>query len=440
MAKQLEIFGDSGLSLPASPTTALTEPSATEAVEVDVPASVGTSIDATTAPLISAPLDAETLADTLPLKEPLSEVIAGAMLDGDSNWVLAEPPSDTQRIHQLEQALRQCQLYIDELKQTLVDQSFLEEQLATTESFSHIQKQAIEALKIQVADTQALQAEFTLVQQQLEILQTRHRDTEAIAQTLETEHIALKQQLQQNEAERVQLRDKNVQVTAQLNILQSSIVQETQQRIIAQKTADRLRADLRRQEVVIQGLEEKIRQSDGLVQQREDIIATLQNLSQPDSQKNQFIQGMSATLLKAQRRIAELENDLSSQTIVQAQLQHTTQELEQDAQSSQSRVDQLETQVHELQEQVLRQAQQASEYETAVQHWKTRCREAEDWTQRLAKAWDTLDSDARRPSTISPELDQALSDLANWLSGNPHRSPEGIPALSPKELLRFRSR
>jgi chromosome segregation ATPase len=368
------------------------------------------------------------------VSELLSEVVQSIQLSASG-----EPPSEDQRIRQLEQALYQCQLYIDELKQKLSDQEFLEGQLATTEAFSHIQKQAIETLKFQVADQQTLQTELETAQQQTQTMQTELTEATALVQKKESEFSALQIQLRQDQVEMDRLKDKKAQVTAQLDALQGSMVQETQQRIIAQKTADRLRTELRSRDLSARSLETKLQRAEEMLAQRESMITALKDRNQPDSQKDQFIQGISATLLKAQRQITELQNELSNQTILQAQLQHTAHELEQDGKVVQTRSEQLEQQVNDLQEQVLRQAQQASEYETAVQHWKTRSIEAEEWTAQVAQLWETLKAEAPA-GTISPDLTQTLTALSSWFQGVKSNGTSLDAQVSPKEFLGRRSR
>jgi len=366
-----------------------------------------------------------------------------ALLDKVAQLSQAEPgsPSEHPRIKQLEQALYQCQLYIDELKQQLVDQAFLEEQLAATESFSHIQKQAIETLKSQAAQQQPLQIELEGLKQQIQSMQIQSMEAEAIARDKETEVSTLKLQILRTQSELDRAQDKTAQFAAQLEALQSSMVQETQQRIISQKTAERLRTESRNRDAGMRSLEERLERAESMLQQREEIIVALKSANKPYSEKDQCIQGLSATLLKAQRQITELESELSNQSILQAQLQHTTHELESDAKTTQSRSDQLEKQVNDLQEQVLRQAQQASEYETAIQHWKTRSVESEEWAAQVAQLWDDLSVQQQYDVSTSPDLIEALTSLSRWFKGSRgNLAQDDVPPLSPKELLGLRPR
>ncbi|NCJ07208.1 hypothetical protein GS597_11970 [Synechococcales cyanobacterium C] len=281
-----------------------------------------------------------------------------------------------QRVQQLELALQQCQIYIDELKAQLIHQSFLEAQLAATEEFSHIQKQAIETLKQQLVVQSSQQTEY----EQLQLEKVALEDHLAQLQGLQLQQVAeIKslQQISQEQQQGLQERQSDLErLVSQVEISQQSAVQETQQRILAQKTVERLRSQLRDCEVTIQKLETQLKHTQQIVTSQEEILVSL-NQSQSDSQKNKVIQGLSASLLKAQSKVAALEAELSNHSLLQVQFHHSTQELEAQAKLNQARVGELEQQVADMQEQILHQAQAASEYETAIQHWKDRCLQTE---------------------------------------------------------------
>jgi chromosome segregation ATPase len=277
------------------------------------------------------------------------------------------------------------------------------------------------------------------LKKQLEEAQSAQKVAEAIAQQQETEVSMLKLKVLQGQSEVQRIRDKNEQMLAQQEALQSSMVQETQQRIIAQKTAERLRTDQRNRNTMLQELERRIRQTEEMLTHREKIISAIQDKHQPDSQKNQFIQELSTTLLQAQKRIAALEEDIANHTIVQAQLQHTVQEFEQETQQSQVRSDAMDHQVAELQEQVLRQAQQASEYETAIQHWKNRSLEAEEWVAEVAKTWESINN--KSGLSTDEKFSQLQMALQRWIDSAQRKA--GLPSsqdLTPHELLGLRPR
>jgi chromosome segregation ATPase len=301
-----------------------------------------------------------------------------------------------------------------------------------------VQKQAIETLKAQVRDQQFVTAEMDALKTQLAIVQKEQKAAETIAEQSEAEISMLKLKILQGQSELQRIRDKNEQMAAQLEAIQSSMIQETQQRIIAQKNADRLRTELRNRETVLQESDRRIKQTEEMLCHREKIIAALKDKHQPESQKNHFIQELSATLLQAQKQIAALEEDNANHMILQAQQQHTIQEFEQEAHRSQVRSDTVDHQVAELQEQVLRQAQQASEYETAIQHWKNRTLEAEEWASDVAKAWTAMASEKETVTNLT--LSKTLDALERWMETAQRKTSANSQELTPHELLGLRPR
>lgn len=321
--------------------------------------------------------------------------------------------SPQQRIQLLEQALEQCQLYIDELKSKLMDQAFLEEQLATTEEFSHIQQQAVITLQDQLTNREQIQQELENLRQAKIDLTNRLSDKDTSLRFQEAERSKLQDQFAEERTALERLQDQAERLSLQIQSSQKTAVHETQQRIIAQTTAERLRTQLRECEADIQTLEVQLQQARESHTTQQDIIKSLQNAGQSDSHKNQAIQSLSSSLLKAQNKIADLETQLSNQSIVQAQFQHSTQEFAEQAQSFQKRSEELEQQVAEMQEQILHQAQQASEYETAVQHWKDRSFTAEQTVAQMKQLLEHLLADRKGPDLPLPaKLDDAIAALS----------------------------
>ena len=326
------------------------------------------------------------------------------------------PINAASRTQQLEQALAQCQRYIDDLKVQLTDQELLMEQLATTEEFSHIQKQAIITLQGQLEHSQQLAAEQKTLRQAQASLESELTTKNVLLQAQAEEMETLKATISHHQAAVDRFKDQTDRLSSEIQLSHDTAVQETQQRIVAQRTAERLRKQLQEQGITIQILQTKLQQSEGSVSSQQEIIHALKQTNQPDSHKNQAIQGLSTNLLHTQARIAELEAELSHQSIMQAQYQHSMQEFEATAQSFQARSQELEQQVAEMQEQILQQAQQASEYETAVQHWKDRCLAAEQGTAQLKQVIERLLCDRSFPEGLSAhQLEEAITDLAQSL-------------------------
>ena len=346
-----------------------------------------------------------------------------------------------QRIKHLERALEQCQLYIDALKSQLADQDFLEMQLATTEEFTHIQKQAIVALQHQLENREQKDSEQAVLEQQKSILETQLLETETQLHNQHSEVSALQEQVEQAREALNQFKQKTEQLSSQVQVSQDSVVQETQQRIIAQQTVERLRADLRDREAKLSDLEATLQRTeddrqkiaDDLSNHR-DIVSALQESDQSQSPKNQVIQRLSRNLLQAQDKISTLEKQVSNQSVLQAQLQHSTQEFESKAQDSQERSNQLEQQVTEMQEEILRQVQQAHEYETAIQHWKDRCIKAEQAVVQMKQILEQVVFDRRASNaSVSKELANTITEITTPTP--PAIAPLSVPDSSGRKNL-----
>lgn len=279
--------------------------------------------------------------------------------------------NQTERIHHLEQALDQCQRFIQELKLQLADQAFLENQLAATEEAAQIQQQAIAALKAQLLDQSQLTTELAQVRQQNQELQTDLIETENQIQTQQTEISQLKTQVDQG---------------------QSTL-------------SDRQGA--------IQALEAQLQRTQAVLAGQQEVISALQTTQSPDSEKNKVIQGLSKNLLTAQAKVEALETKFSSQLLHQAKLQHSHQELEGQSGFYRDRTTQLEQQVAEMQEQILQQAKQASEYEAGVQHWKDHCLFAEQSVLQLKAVLEQILTDRNLLELVSAEKATGMPDHPN---------------------------
>ncbi|AFY62598.1 hypothetical protein [Synechococcus sp. PCC 6312] len=329
-------------------------------------------------------------------------------LDGHS----AEP-NWPQRVLHLEQALDQCQVYIEELKQQLVEQQFLEDILARTEETAQIQQQAILSLKQQLADyyhTQGqlnqLQASHTALQDQLQHLQQAY-DHQA---DLFKESQALTQQRQ-----------------AEINQLQHQLRPHQEQIQLLQYRIGQLESQVQDRQQRITDLESRLQRSAQIVATQQEIITALQKAQGPESSKNQVIQGLSQNLLTAQTKIYTLETEYSSQRLHQAQLQHHAQEVEEHAIQQQVRINKLEQQVAEMQEQILHQAQQEREQETAIQHWKDRHHQADATICQLKAVLTNILTDRKLLELIHLDADsiriswgtgEEVSNLLHFLEMN----------------------
>ncbi len=285
-------------------------------------------------------------------------------------------PNWPQRVLNLEQALDQCQAYIEELKQQLVQQQFLEDILARTEETAQIQQQAILSLKQQLAVQQQTQAEVTQLQAELAASQT---NLHQISQSYQAQALALTETtslLQQRQDE--------------ILTLQNQLRPQRDQIQLLHYRTHQLEAQIQERQQQITDLEARLHRSAQVVTAQQDIISALQQAQGSDSNKNQVIQSLSQNLLAAQNKIQGLETEYANQRLQQAKLQHHAQEVEEHAIQQQVRINKLEQQVAEMQEQILHQAQQAREQETAIQHWKDRHYQAEKTILQLKAVLSNL--------------------------------------------------
>jgi len=289
----------------------------------------------------------------------------------------ASPPDSRQRerIRDLELAVDQCQIYIQELKNQLADQEFLEAQLAATEETSQIQQQAIATLKGKLTEQESLAAQLNAVLQHNQELQGKLLEQETHCQVQQVELETLRGQLTQDQ----------------------------------QDLCDRQR--------LIADLEVRLQRTQEALSSQQEIIAGLQKNyssdSEKNSEKNKVIQGLSKNLLSVQSKFEALETEYSSQMILQAKLQHSCQELESQRSFYQERIQQLERQVAEMQEQILQQAKQASEYEAAVQHWKDHCLFAEQSVLQLKSVLEQILTDRNLLELMNATKDFAAADAAS---------------------------
>lgn len=285
----------------------------------------------------------------------------------------ASPPDSGQRerIRDLELAVDQCQIYIQELKNQLADQEFLEAQLAATEETSQIQQQAIATLKGKLTEQESLAAQLNAVLQHNQELQGKllERETHCQAQQVE------------------------------LETLRGQLTQDQQ--------------DLCDRQGLIADLEVRLQRTQEALSSQQEIIAALQKNYSSDSEKNKVIQGLSKNLLSVQSKFEALETEYSSQMILQAKLQHSCQELESQRSFYLERIQQLERQVAEMQEQILQQAKQASEYEAAVQHWKDHCLFAEQSVLQLKSVLEQILTDRNLLELMNTTKDFAAADAAS---------------------------
>ncbi|MCS6815171.1 MAG: hypothetical protein NZ772_16580 [Cyanobacteria bacterium] len=253
---------------------------------------------------------------------PLDELTAEALATGDqAQYYLRHV---LERVQSLERALDQTLASYDDLRARMQDQAFLEQQLAATEEYSHLQQHEIERLRQQLREQQP---------QQVSILEAKLR----------------------------MAWDRIANLEAQLEDAQQHIArlceQLSNQHMIGAKSSPH----------------------GGSTPLGSANSQGLPN-SHPAPMGSSTIASLLQELLKAQARIKTLEAYTAEQEKHQEVMQQAYQELEAEhlavrsnlANYDPEHIRQVERQVSELQEQILMQEHQAEEYEAAVQHWKDR--------------------------------------------------------------------
>lgn len=256
------------------------------------------------------------------------------------------------RIHNLEQALDQSIISLEESRHQLVNQQFLEDHLASTEEIANIQQQAIAQLQHQLAQQQtALEAQQLQAEEKSQAFQELLNVIEQLVQGQQTRLVKLRGQIY-----RASVSSK--QHTSEVLALDSSHeLNESPTQKLSQYQAEILQ------------LETELHRAHIALQEQQALIDSFQQLHTTRRDRGE---SLDTELFTAQAKIQDLETQISKQTTTHALLQHACQELEQARDRYQSRASELEQQMAEIQEQVLKQAQQASEYEATIQHWKDR--------------------------------------------------------------------
>lgn len=366
-----------------------------------------------------------------------------------------------ERIRHLEQALDQSQSCLNEMRLQMIDQQFLENQLAATEEIANIQQQAILRLKLQLAQQQE-----TLENQQLNS-QERDRNLQELMVLMER-----LTQTQQNELEN--LRQQILRDRSELQIYQHSLEKHlsdfeleagtSQQRVweleadllaarahageleikleLAQTQLKEVSQKLEEHQSTVERLENELRQGRKTLEEQ-SVLAVESSPVARGSRQAKAISANERELAIAQAKVEELETEIARQLTNQAMLQQACQELEEDRNLQQNRVAELERQTHDMQEQILRQAQQASEYETAVQHWKDRYVTNQSRVLRLKELLEQtfaeLPDEVAQLLTVMQASTGGIPDPASPAQITPSSLPTTPKVDLPEFLMRRRS-
>ncbi|MDX2231080.1 MAG: hypothetical protein NW220_15690 [Leptolyngbyaceae cyanobacterium bins.349] len=338
------------------------------------------------------------------------------------------------RIHNLEQALDQSLTSLEELRVQLVDQQFLENQLAATEEIANIQQCAITQLKQQLSQQQqALAAQQAQTQEQATSFQNLLDVMEGLAEGQQTRLAQLKLRIHNDPSDR----DSNSsplasQSSVGLTPFAISPDKESQQTTAATEQITELKRQLRDRQRVIEQLETELARAHEELQDQQALITTLQPTAPSAPPRDT---SLDQELFAAHCKIQDLETQISKQITTQAILQHTCEELEQARDRYQTRATELESQFADMQEQILKQAQQASEYETAVQHWKDRYVKSQDYLKRMK---DLVEQSTLPPTPDLLELIMAIQTMMDI--PDPESVPTGTPRTTKMDIPEFLAR
>lgn len=296
-----------------------------------------------------------------------------------------------ERIHDLEQALDESLLSLQDIRARLIEQHFLESQLAATEETANVQQQAILQLKQQLTRLQQTLLEQTglmiVPAEQLSADQSSASETRLLlplgtaglrTAAVPTAFTAQQQRLAALEAEvfsaRVFAASLGVWLYEALADVRQLIQQDGDDSPWLHSLESHLQQALQYTQDTLQRQSERALKADGGTVLSPLFLA--EGALEPSALTQQ-------ELAIAQSKLQDLETEMVRQISIQTLLQHANRELEQEREQQQARVLLLERQTAELQEQILQQAQQSTEYETAVQHWKDRYDTHRSQIQRL---------------------------------------------------------
>ncbi len=375
-------------------------------------------------------------------------------LEGESfqpepgNWplVLERSPNDQtdNRVQQLERALDQALICLEELRQRLREQSLLETQLAVTEEFAGVQQQAIARLKVRIQhQRQVIQSYLKQMRQQDLLSQQRIVAAEALAQTQRAELEALRNSLASHHST-VTSEDSLLQ----LEILQTELQRSRQQVGQLEVEAQSAQALSERLQSHLEAAQQQIQDLSTVLDSYEARMAELEvELGHPlppapfplpeghsSREASSGIATLGRDLAKAQIKVEELEIELARQMRSQSLWQQNHRELEAECDRHRNRVAILEQQILELQEQVFQQARQSGEYEAAVQHWKDRYAANQRHLSNLKLSLENLQ--VQFPEA-DPELLSIVAQLAQGIDAplaDATASPDGIASSTATRL------
>ncbi len=375
-----------------------------------------------------------------------------------------------ERIYHLEQALDQALICLEELRVQIRDQHLLETQLATTEEFGHIQKQAIARLRMQLDQQQkCLTTQSGDAAKLTPALQEFQEMLQFILCAQTTDHERLQDRLIQD---RMELSHHCDRLETQVQELQMRLDERQRRIIILEAEVLTARSQIANLQVQIDVAQQQVQEllvnqvdplpaaiaPDPTVTQLElplDLPTTHDPILNTDAAnlaglKHSMVNGLepyppqvpsTASLSKIsssttaiasledelttqQVKVEELETYLAKQRKLEARWQQRAQELQEECDRYRAKASQIDHQIAEMQEQILKQTRQAGEYEATIHHWKDRYAESQ---QYLQESRELLEQTLLQLADTESHLTQPLSDLLNVLHQSLAFDQDGFP-------------
>jgi chromosome segregation ATPase len=306
------------------------------------------------------------------------------------------------RIYQLEKALDQSLIYLEELRLKSRDRDNLYDQLLMTEDFAYVQQHAIAHLKKQLKQQkQILISQSSDAREYDEAVQTVLGETEQLVeyQQVELEHI--KSQLAQDLADHHR---RYSQLQKKAELLQSSLAseQERTQRTESDALASRtlaasleiqlaasqqqvreLSVRLAESQTRLLAMEGKVKKAEVAAAEHDEMAGLLRHSEEVIADHNRTIATLKRELAIAESSTAHLNTERLKGIKDKTELLNRCRLLESETDKQQSTVSDLERQNAELQEEIFQQTHQLGEYEAAIQFWKERYQSSQRQLEQL---------------------------------------------------------
>lgn len=210
--------------------------------------------------------------------------------DSTVSDLLQQVQAQQRRIRDLEQALDQSIASLEELRSQVVNQHFLERQLASTEEIANVQQQAIHQLKLQFSQQKAeLELKLQQAQQRerdyqilLDAAEARQSESAEIQpfaieqqlQVLQTDLHLRRQQLQELESQKQEAQTRIIELEAQVEALESRIARHMTTQALLQQVCQELEVDREQSQTRITELESQT------AEMQEQILSQAQQASE----------------------------------------------------------------------------------------------------------------------------------------------------------------